>query len=138
MLIATVGTLPPELSSALGFSAAGLIAGLCTLAWASSRHAHAEDVEPDDRWQEPGAGIAWTPDDTPQPARVVAPEPRGVLPVLVVSVGSLVAAAAVAPSQVALALLAVGLLGIALIPILRNHERRLAALERRFRQREPD
>ena len=54
-----------------------------------------------------------------------------VLPVLAVSAGALVAAAATAPSQVALALLAVGLLGLTIAPVLHNQEKRLRALERR-------
>jgi hypothetical protein len=54
-----------------------------------------------------------------------------VLPLLVVSAGSLGGAAVLAPSAAALALLAVGALGASLAPVLHDQERRLRALERR-------
>jgi hypothetical protein len=58
------------------------------------------------------------------------------LPLLVVSAGSLVGAAVLAASGAAPALLAVGALGLSLAPVLHGQERRLRALERRFGRRE--
>jgi hypothetical protein len=144
-IIAMAPRVSPILGSAMCFATFGFATGMSAYAWscwtATRVNVASETDLDDDHRQEPGAGTAWTPDDTPRPARAAATGSRGVLrvlPVGMVSVGSLVGAAVVAPSQAAIALLAVGLLGLALIPILRNHERRLAALERRFRLPKPD
>jgi hypothetical protein len=58
------------------------------------------------------------------------------LPVLAVSMFSLIGAAILAPSSVSLAFLAIGLLGFAVARVLHNQEKRLRALERRFGIRE--
>jgi hypothetical protein len=135
------GALPPELSSSLGFAVAGLLAGL--IAYSQSHvTADREDEEEDEEpGQPPGAGTAWVPDDSPRPVRLSA-RTRSILrllPVGAVSLASLIASAVVAPSHAALALFAVGLLGLALLPVLWSQERRLAAMERRFRGRsEPE
>ena len=76
------------------------------------------------------------PDERQRPRRAPSRRTRAVLrlaPVGAVALGSFVGAAILAPAGSALALLAVGLLGLALMPVLWNQERRLAALERRFR-----
>ena len=56
-----------------------------------------------------------------------------VSPVLAVSVGASIGAAALVPSEVALALLAIAALGLAVSWVLYHQERRLEALERRPR-----
>lgn len=124
--------LPPVLSSALGFSAAGLLLGLGGYAWSRANVAatEAEDILDEEAIQTPGAGKAAI--GTRRVAAGFARPGLRFLPALLVSVAALVAAALVDSRGAAVALLAVGLLGLSVVPVLWNQERRLRELERRF------
>jgi hypothetical protein len=135
-VVAARGFVPSEVSSSLGFSVAGLLAGLsaCPRSQATSDDDRDDNFE--DEGQEPGAGVAWVPEEPARPRRALGQRTRAILrlaPIGAVALASLVAAAILAPAGSALTLLAVGLLGLAILPVLWNQERRLAALERRFR-----
>lgn len=124
--------LPPLVSSSLAWAVAGLLAGPiqhCWSRWTISR----EDAEDDDEGstQPQPKAATWMPE--PRRRRSTGPILR-FLPMLVVSLGSLVGAAVIAPSQVALALLAVGLLGLSVAGALLSQERWIRELERRLRR----
>jgi hypothetical protein len=129
-VLATGSVLGAETCSTLGFATAGVMAGLSApggSAWAHSP-SKPDDWDADDS-EPPGDRVASLPESTARPVDVLAIR---LFPVVAISLGSFVAAALIAPSHTALALVAVGLLGLSLLPVLRNQERRLAALERRF------
>ena len=131
-LTAAEGVLPPLVSSSLAWAIAGLLAGpigFCWSLWTTSRETVDEEVEGSS--QPPPRATTWVPHERRR-RRNLGPVFRFV-PILGVSVGSLVAAIVTAPSQVALALLAVGLLGLSIAGALMSQERRIRELERRLR-----
>lgn len=134
LVVSEIGTaIHPEISSSLAWAAAGALAGLGgrLLSWCMNEAPEPDDVDDEEvvaRPPTPGTAAVElrrpTPRDLPIALRF--------LPALLVSVAALVAAALVDSRDAAVALLAVGLLGLSVVPVLRNQERRLRQLERRF------
>jgi hypothetical protein len=127
-------------TSSLAWAFAGMLTGVVGYVWSrwNVERPAAEDDE-EEPAQPPPAGATLLPRE---PARRVRPGPiiLRVLPIVAVSVASLVGAALLWPATVALSLLAVGCLGCFVALVLgdqeyrlRDQQRRLRDLEHRFR-----
>jgi hypothetical protein len=121
----------PIVSSALVWSGIGFLMGLWSYLWSQWTAAPSEPTDEED--DSPQQKIEWVLRERKQRWRDV-PLVR-VLPVLLVSLASLIGAAIFAASELSMGLLAVGALGFAAAFVLYNQERRLRALEQRFRQK---
>lgn len=136
--IACHGVLLPPIASSLGAAVAGFFGGLFAEGFSRRR---TEDERSFDLDDEPPLGT--TPDEPPHPSPRgdvrVRHRPRRRAPVLLfvpaltVSVLALIATWVVYPSLWSVLIGLNGLLGLSLVPIVWNQERRLAALEARFR-----
>lgn len=139
----TAGLLPAELASSLGFATTGLLVGAGAYLTLRATPRDVEVVEPDD-WD------AESVFDDPTPLTVAQPAARRrsrrwglayvrLAPVTAVAIACLMGAAISAPEdlRLAIALLAVGALGLACLFTLLSQERRIDALERRFRSEPP-
>jgi MFS family permease len=133
LAVATAPKVAPVASSSLAWAALGFIAGLGGYIWSRATREQAERWEEDDAPPE-GKTIQWVLRERVRRRRE-RPLPR-VLPVLIVSIASLVGAAAVNSLEPAVALVAVGALGLTAAPLLYGQDRRLRALERRLGRRE--
>jgi hypothetical protein len=138
-VVAAGKALPVEVSASLGFASAGFIIGVggCVLS-PRPKPLYQPELDEKETSQPPGEGEAYLPADPPPTHKPMRrPSPLRLLPVVAVSLSTLVAAACTAPSNTALVFLSVGLLGLSVLPVLWNQERRLVALERRFRAEPP-
>jgi hypothetical protein len=129
---ATAPEMHPLVSSSLAWAVVGALA--CATGYVCARRIvetePIADLEDEDEDTVPPKRIEWLLREVKR--RVLNRSMRAVLPVLIASVGALVAAALVAPSEVWLALFAVGVLGLAVALVLYRQEERLRALERRL------
>jgi hypothetical protein len=124
----------PVVSSSLTWSAIGFAMGLCGYLWPHSTSKRVEPLEEDEGETQPeGKTIQWLLHERKRRWRTRAL--IHVLPVLIVSVGSLVVAVIYASSELSIAFLAVGVLGLSITLVLHNQDTRLRALEQRFQQK---